>query len=71
LNEKQQDLAMKWKRGVATDSPMCRHWLARHRFGVARESPLWAFWCTHSFARLCLAPHTLWGQKPLMLFSLL
>src|SRR6478735_11019921 len=27
------------------------------------------FSCTHSFARLCLAPHLWWGQKPLMLFS--
>jgi len=29
------------------------------------------FLCTHGFARLCLAPHLWWGQKPLMLFSLL
>ena len=28
------------------------------------------FSCTHSFARLCLAPHLWRGQKPLMLFSL-
>jgi hypothetical protein len=28
------------------------------------------FLCTHGFARLCLAPHGMWGQKPLMLFSL-
>jgi len=28
------------------------------------------FSCTHGFARLCLAPHLWWGQKPLMLFSL-
>ncbi len=28
------------------------------------------FSCPHRFARLRLAPHLRWGQKPLMLFSL-
>lgn len=28
------------------------------------------FPCPHRFARLRLAPHPRWGQKPLMLFSL-
>lgn len=34
------------------------------------ESTPKSFSCPHRFARLRLAPHPRWGQKPLMLFSL-
>ncbi|TKI36826.1 hypothetical protein FC700_23810, partial [Bacillus mycoides] len=36
---------------------------------ISEYSPR-GFSCPHRFARLRLAPHPRWGQKPLMLFSL-